>query len=681
MPKFADIAAPLTALTADKAEFTWENIHHQAFEKLKEALASPPIITYPTPQDKFVLTTDASDIGLGAILSTAQGKVIEYASRVLTPAEKNYATIEKECLAIVWAVRKFRHYLIGAHFTVRTDHKPLEWLESSKTSKSRSQRLEHWSLELRAFDFDIIHLPGCNNLNADALSRRPIAVVGITNPISEEKLATAQKSDSTLSVIYDLIQAKRNPPNTRMWSQFPWKQYKQLWPQLTLQQSVLCRKVISPTMVDPKYLIIVPSSLQSMFLKLAHEDSGHQGVERTLSRLTDVAYWVGMAKSTTHHCKVCIKCQISKATLPRPAPLQPILTTRPWEMVGVDVLKVPMSNKGNQYLLVAQDYYTKWPFAKPMPDQKAERIVQILKDEVFTLVGPPQRLHSDQGRNFESTLLRDLCKAFGVEKSHTTPYHPMGDGLVERMNRSLLSLLRTYVERETQWEEHLQLLLYIYRTTKHSSTGFSPFEVLFGSNPPLQQVPDLCRPLFPEPSNYCEQLKNKLASLREMVDSNLVESADRQQNSYKGSFRSPLEPGQQVLLNNPCASKLEPRWTGPWLIREIQGPLTVTLTKGDVERTVHINRVRPLLAEDLDSNGLKTDWTPPLFHHYEITESDSPDDHYSAHNCNSDDEAPRRNSPPSVLVHHRQNNSGPPPVITTRSGRTVKPVQRYGHLN
>ena len=171
MPKFADIAAPLTAITADKTEFTWENIHHQAFEKLKEALASPPIITYPTPQDKFVLTTDASDIGLGAILSTAQGKVIEYASRVLTPAEKNYTTIKKECLAIVWAVRKFRHYLIGAHFTVCTDHKPLEWLESSKTSKSHLQRLECWSLELRAFDFDIIHLTGCNNLNADTLSR------------------------------------------------------------------------------------------------------------------------------------------------------------------------------------------------------------------------------------------------------------------------------------------------------------------------------------------------------------------------------------------------------------------------------------------------------------------------------------------------------------------------------
>ena len=135
MPKFADIAAPLTALTTNKTNFVWQKVHHQAFEKLKQALVSLPIITYPTPQDKFILTTDASNVGLGAILSTEQGSVIEYASRVLTPAEKNYATIEKVCLAIVWAVRKFRHYLFGAHFKVCTDHKPLEWLESLRLAK------------------------------------------------------------------------------------------------------------------------------------------------------------------------------------------------------------------------------------------------------------------------------------------------------------------------------------------------------------------------------------------------------------------------------------------------------------------------------------------------------------------------------------------------------------------
>ena len=113
------------------------------------------------------------------------------------------------------------------------------------------------------------------------------------------------------------------------------------------------------------------------------------------------------------------------------------------EMVAVDILKVPPSLTGNQYILVVQDYFSRWPFAFAMRDQKAARIVQLLKDHVFALVGPPSKLHSDQGRNFESCILRDLCSAFGVKTSHTTPYHSMGDGLVERMNRSLLSLLFT----------------------------------------------------------------------------------------------------------------------------------------------------------------------------------------------------------------------------------------------
>ena len=148
-----------------------------------------------------------------------------------------------------------------------------------------------------------------------------------------------------------------------------------------------------------------------------------------------------------------------------------------------------MSHQGKQYMLVVQDYFTKWPLAIPLSDQRADTIVRILKDQVFTLMGPPQRLHSDQGKSFESHILSELCRAFGVTKSHTTPYHPMGDGLVERMNRSILNLLRGLVEKEGDWEEHLQLLLYVYRTTKHATTGLSPYEILFGSNPPPLHLP------------------------------------------------------------------------------------------------------------------------------------------------------------------------------------------------
>ena len=121
-----------------------------------------------------------------------------------------------------------------------------------------------------------------------------------------------------------------------------------------------------------------------------------------------------------------MKCQVTKSPTCKPASLQPVVASQPWEMVAVEVLKVPVSSRGNQYLLGVQDFFSKWPFACAMPDLKADRIVQVLRDDVFSLVGPPQKLHSDQGRNFESRILADLCAAFGVKKSRTTPYHPHG---------------------------------------------------------------------------------------------------------------------------------------------------------------------------------------------------------------------------------------------------------------
>ena len=137
-------------------------------------------------------------------------------------------------------------------------------------------------------------------------------------------------------------------------------------------------------------------------------------------------------------------------------------------------------------------------------------------------------------KNFESKILAYLCGAFGVKKSRTTPYHPMGDGLVERMNRSLLNLLRSYTEKEGDWEENLQLLLYMYRSTKHTTTGLSPYEVLFGVNPPSLNVPRLPGTVVPEPSEYSANLRSKILELREMADANIVESAERLRLSYPG---------------------------------------------------------------------------------------------------------------------------------------------------
>ena len=161
--------------------------------------------------------------------------------------------------------------------------------------------------------------------------------------------------------------------------------------------------------------------MRKQLLKNAHDNAGHQGTDRTMAQLSEAIYWVGMGKDVNTYCSHCVTCQCAKATSSLPAPLQPVVASRPWELVAVDFLKVPMSCQGNQYMLVVQDYFSKWPFAVPLSDQTSNKIVRALKDQVFTLVRPPpQRLHSDQGRNFESRILSELCKAFGITKSQTT---------------------------------------------------------------------------------------------------------------------------------------------------------------------------------------------------------------------------------------------------------------------
>ena len=261
-------------------------------------------------------------------------------------------------------------------------------------------------------------------------------------------------------------------------------------------------------------------------------------------------------------------------------------------------------------------------------------------------------IYSDQGQNFKSHILGDLCKAFGVNKSHTTPYHPMGNGLVERMNRSLLTLLRTYVEREEEWETHLQLSnhqTYHYRT-------------LTLCTPSPLQIPGLPGSVFPDPAEYSATLRRKLYDLRELVDANTVHTAGCQHSSYESSGAFPqLKPNQQVLLSNPTRGKLGPHRTGPWTILYMKNPTTVQLRMGAANCTFHINRVRPLLLEEDAEHLVSPNWTPPLFTYKEFPlQLDQ--------QCASDETLVESSVP--------QLPGGPPYI--TRSGRVVKPVERYG---
>ena len=404
---FSNIAGPLYSLTQKNVPFTWDLACNEAFGTLKSHLVQSPVLAYPCfhqEAEPFVLQTDASAIGLGAVLEQ-YGHVIAYASRSLTSSERNYSVIQRECLAIVFALKQFRHYLLGRSFQIHTDHEPLQWLSAQKMEGM----LCRWALAMQEYDFTIVHRKGSANTNADALSRLPPPSCALTVALphySLPELKKAQMLDPIISVVHKARLQSCDVPRDTTFNRGVLRRYKQLWKQLAIADGVLCRTYSLGPLEGAVTVPILPPSFQQEALTLSHDipTAGHLGVDKTLDRLRRNAYWVSMAKDVERYCRNCTICQKSKLSLPPRAPLQNMPIGQPWQMVAVDILQVPLSTNNNRYLLVLQDYFTKWADAIPLPDQTANCIATELV-KFFCTYGPPLSIHSDQGRNFESTIL------------------------------------------------------------------------------------------------------------------------------------------------------------------------------------------------------------------------------------------------------------------------------------
>ena len=420
MAGFSQIAAPLFALQKKGATFDWTSECQQAFEALKKRLTSAPILAFPDFTKPFCLATDASEKGLGAVLSQFEsGKevVIAYASRSLSGPEKNYATVEKEALAIVWAIRVFRPYLYGHQFTVLTDHCPLSWL---KSVKEPTGRLARWMLFLNEYDMHITYRPGKKHSNADGLSRRPHAeelddeemderesiqemscgAVGFQPRWNVGELQESQANDPVLAQVLSKLPCEKPKP-VGQWRRDPkLRQFGRVWHQLAIKEGVLYRNRYSSTAEGQKKqeLLVLPAKLVQDVLTQLHDDSGHMGIEKTMARLENRFWWLGMTQDVKDWIRCCEPCAKRKMPAIRPrAPLKSIPVGGPWEMLAMDFLgPLPQTHRGNKYLLVLADYYTKWVEAYPLPDQQARTVAQVLVDEVFCRLGVPAILHSDK---------------------------------------------------------------------------------------------------------------------------------------------------------------------------------------------------------------------------------------------------------------------------------------------
>lgn len=310
-------------------------------------------------------------------------------------------------------------------------------------------------------------------------------------------------------------------------------------------------------------------------LKSLHNDSGHLGIERIIDLLRSRFFWPQMAKEAEQHVKNCGECITRKTPAQRAAPLHQILSSGPLDLVCIDFLSLEPDSKGMNSVLVVTDHFTRYAQAFPSKNQTAQTVAKILVEKYFIHYGLPARIHSDQGRDFESCLIRDLLQLMGIRKSRTTPYHPLGDPQPERFNRTLLSMLGTLSqEKRRQWSQHVGYLVHAYNSTKCDATGYSPYFLMFGREARLPV--DLCFGTATDgqcekESQYVARMKKELQRAYKLASTTADKVHQRNKKAYdkRVAFQS-LEIGDRVSIKNlglKGKHKLQPRWSSiPYVV-------------------------------------------------------------------------------------------------------------------
>lgn len=515
---FSQLGAPLTDLTK-KGAFRWTEEAQQVFEKLKEVMSSCPVLALPDFNQPFVLECDASGDGIGAVLMQNKHPIV-YESRKLNKLEKLYSIYDKEMLAIMHALTKFRQCLVGSKFVVKTDHNSLRYFLGQKDLKDRQQK---WISKIQAYDFEIEYVKGKNNVLADALSRRPeINALSVVTADWKSLLLVEYSKDSFACDLLDgNIQDDKH-------------------------------KLVNDVIYYKDRIYLTPGSkLKEKILQSMHDIplAGHLGYFKTYRQVRERFTWKGFKNDVLCYVKECTTCQQNKTGQTYPTGLlQPLpILDQKWESISMDFITGLPKSQGKDCIFVVVDRLTKFAhFFSITTKFTAIQIAELFFGEVFRLHGLPKTIISDRDSRFLSIFWGELFRLTGTELNHSTSYHPQTDGQTEIVNKWIEGYLRNYVAgNQKAWVRWLYLGEYCYNTTFHMSIGMSPFKALYGYD--VLSFLDLAfdQSNVPRTHDWLQESRDILSVLKENL-----QCAQNQQKIYANKKRVErhFEVGDLVFL-------------------------------------------------------------------------------------------------------------------------------------
>ncbi|EYC34832.1 hypothetical protein Y032_1367g3848, partial [Ancylostoma ceylanicum] len=621
-------------LTSQKAPWKWGDEQEIAFNKLKNALTTTPVLAQPdlksaqTGTRPFIIYTDASQQGIGAVLCQ-EGKdgllhPLYFASKSLTAAERRYHITDTEALAVVFALKKFHYFVYGVEVVVRTDHQPLTALFKRTNVSSRVLR---WALEVQQYKVKIEYVKGKANPVADALSRgvevSSIDAADISNsndrivctvsPKEETDWLRELKTDPDYSSVIEGIETKKLDREVHL----PHCRKRMKVVDFVLDEGDL--KILKE---DGTAVRVVPKSKRKEVFQEAHKGTlaGHFAVKKLLRLLKNRVFWEGMDKDVARWHKECRECFLANPRQSHMPPLKPFVASKPFEIVCTDILEMGLSVNGMKYVLVVVDHFSKWLGAYAIGDKSAATVATTLFQRwICENARWPRQLHSDQGSEFVNNIMEELAKVAGITLTTTKGYNSRENGLSERAIGTIQRVLKKKIENPDNWDVMLPNVVYAYNVTPHEATGESPFFLLHGFDPfiPSSLIPDGEVTKYQiDLDDYKTELLRGMQLVREHVNENMEAYRERMKNRYNAGHDVDVmklpRVGGRVFMKLPVEKrkskhpKLTYDWDGPFRVLEVGDTSALISRIGTNEDPLRIQmdllRVCP---EELSSEPVK----------------------------------------------------------------------------